>query len=164
MIEYIDAYIPYGNIKDLDINVPEEIIVHAMGEYILDDYGLPIHATTFLNEFKLSAHILVGSNGDVFRCRADNEFAWHARGHNVNTLGIEFLVQGEHTYGSFLDRIKTPYLQKEQYDNGAEVVREWLSIHNIKRIRKHSTVSPGRKVDPGHGFPFDAFLKKVGHV
>lgn len=153
----IPAYIPYGGA----VQNPDTIIIHSMGEYITDN-GQPQHAAAFLNEYKLSAHALVAPNGDVFMCRAPEEEAWHARGHNKNSLGIEFLVAGEHTYKSFIETIKSPYITDKQLKAGVELVTRWLNNYDITTITRHSDVSPGRKVDPGIGFPWDYFLSLLG--
>ena len=157
MADIINAHIPYGGGKQR----PTEIIVHCMAEYIDDHKSTPQHAAAFLNEYKLSAHALIAPNGDIYRCRFDEEQAWHARGHNKNTLGIEFLVEGEHDYGSFVDIIKRPYLTKLQMESGLLMVKDWLQLHDIKSIKRHSDISPGRKVDPGAGFPWKHFLEKL---
>lgn len=153
----IDSYIPHGGGF---INNPNRIIVHAMGENIGDGVSVK-HAVAFLNDIKLSAHILVSPNGDVYRCRADNEIAYHAKGHNTNTLGIEFLVQGSYNYSSFLNRIKTPYVTSLQIESGIEVIRNWIKLYNIKSIVRHSDVSPERKVDPDIGFPWEYLLNEI---
>ena len=137
------------------VNVPALIVVHAMGEYILDPD--PIHAPDFLEKLGLSAHVLVAPNGDIYSCRDTDEGAWHARGYNKNSLGIEFLVEGEHDYGSFLKAIKNPWVKHEQLESGVTVVRTWLADYDIEKVVRHSDISPGRKVDPGEGFPWPEF-------
>jgi len=160
-MKIIEAHIPHPS-KPYS-NKPTRIVVHAMGEYIQDD-SIPDrynHAVSFLNEYKLSAHMLIAPNGDVYRCRFDSERASHARGFNTDSLGVEFLVQGKHNYGTFIDIIKTPYLTPEQYESGLMVVKDWLQLHNIEHINRHSDLSPGRKVDPGLGFPWEEFNKSL---
>lgn len=140
-------------------NDPKLIVVHAMGEYILDPD--PIHAPDFLDKLGYSAHVLVSPNGDIFVCRETDEGAYHARGFNTNSLGIEFLVPGEHNYGSFLAAIKTDWLKHEQLESGATVVRTWMADYGITEVVRHSDISPGRKVDPGTGFPWRTFLDLI---
>lgn len=158
MKEATNSFIPHGG----GFQKPTEIVVHSMGEYIKDG-DRPQHAVAFLNEYGLSAHALIAPSGDVFVCRADNEGAWHARGHNKNSLGIEFLVAGEHDYRSFVDTIKSPYLTDLQLEAGVDVCKRWMRKHDIKTISRHSDISPGRKVDPGSGFPWDYFLTLLGN-
>ena len=140
-------------------NNPKMIVVHSMGEYIVDPK--PIHATDFLVKMGYSAHALVAPNGDVYICRDDDQGAYHARGYNTDSLGIEFLVEGNHNYGSFLKAIKDDYVTLDQWDAGMDVVKSWLSAYDIKKLVRHSDISPGRKVDPGEGFNWEWFLNLV---
>ncbi len=140
-------------------NTPNRIIIHAMGENIAD--GKIYSANKFLDKIGLSAHALVLPDGDVIRMRADTQGAYHARGYNLDSLGVEFLVQGIHTYGSFIEAIKTDYITSEQYDSGVELVNQMLYDNDIKHINRHSDVSPGRKSDPGPGFPWIKFKDDV---
>jgi len=140
---------------------PKRIIIHAMGEYI-GEPGWKHHAVQFLDGIKLSAHAIIAPDGENYRCRADTQGAYHALGHNTDTLGLEFLVQGVHTYASFLDSIRTPYLYPEQYEVGVEQVKTWIKHWGITEVLRHSDISPERKVDPGDGFPWAMFIKDVG--
>lgn len=140
-------------------NEPNRIVVHAMGENIRDDKVY--NAVEWLAKLELSAHALVTPSGDVIRCRNDDEGAWHAKSFNTNSLGIEFLVQGIHDYGSFIERIKTPWVTPAQYQAGLEQIKEWIYKFSIERIDRHSDVSPGRKVDPGAGFPWQQLLSEI---
>jgi len=146
------------------INRPKLIVVHCMGEFIIDPK--PIHAPDFLDGYKLSAHQLIAPDGDVYICRDDDERAWHARGYNTDSLGVEFLVEGEHTYATFLEAIKTPYVNTAQWEAGIEVVREWIEAYDIPiaQIVRHSDISPGRKVDPGSGFHWQDFLDRLPEI
>lgn len=134
-----------------------------MGEYIIDN-GKYLHARNSLLKDKLSAHALIAPNGDYYRCREDDKIAWHARGFNTNSLGVEFLVKGRHDYGSFIDIIKSDYITDKQLETGINVVANWMNLHDIKNIDRHSDVSPGRKVDPGEGFPWNHFIRSLEDV
>ena len=141
---------------------PNRIIIHAMGEFIDDGTGRVYSAVDWLKNLKLSVHSLVTPSGVDIRCRDDDQIAWHAKGYNANSLGMEFLVPGVHNYESFLTAIKTEYLTAEQYQAGVDQVREWMDQLSIGRIDRHSDVSPGRKQDPGEGFPWQQFLHDTG--
>jgi len=143
------------------VNKPRRIIVHSMAEFILDPN--PIHATDFLEKLGLSAHALVDPKGDIFLCRDDDQIAWHAKGYNRDTLGIEFLLKGHHDYGSFIEAIKSPWTTVSQWTAGVDAVRSWVAAYDIPRenVVRHSDLSPGRKVDPGAGFNWDEFLNTV---
>lgn len=142
-------------------NNPNMIVVHSMAEYILDPD--PIFAPDFLEKLGYSAHALILPNCDVMICRRPEQGAYHARGFNTDSLGIEFLVEGAHTYGTFLDAIKQPWLAHGQYEAGLGLIRHWQSLYNIKkdRIVRHSDISPGRKLDPGKGFPWKKLQYEV---
>ncbi len=144
-------------------NNPKMIVVHAMGELI--NNGKKIQpARDFLDEYELSAHVLAEPNGDLIVCRSEDQVAWHARGYNQNSLGIEILVPGEHNYGSFLKAIKkTNWATDEQMQSAAEQIAEWQHIYhiNIDKVVRHSDLSPDRKVDPGSGFNWVAFQKLI---
>jgi len=92
-------------------NAPQRIILHAMGEFI-DTDGRDYFAADFLKKLGLSAHMLITPSGVAIKCREYNQGAYHAKGYNTNTLGIEFLVPGLHTYESFLEAINSEYLSK----------------------------------------------------
>lgn len=146
-----------------EVNNPKIIVVHAMGEYIDDGHTVK-SARDFLDSYKLSAHILCEPNGDLIQCRADYQVAWHARGHNTNSLGIEVLVSGTHNYVTFLRAIKKKnWATDEQMISAAEQVREWMYLYhiNIDKVVRHSDLSPDRKVDPGTGFNWIKFKKML---
>lgn len=141
---------------------PNMIVVHAMAEQVADDSGDFIHAADFLDRQGLSAHALVAPDGTVIRCRDDAQGAYHARGFNAASLGIEVLVKGRHDYGSFAAAIAKPYLTPEQYEAVVAQCREWVRAYGITRVVRHSELSPGRKVDPGAGFPWFNLLIDIG--
>lgn len=136
---------------------PTRIIIHAMAEYVLMD-GVYVHAPSFLERQKLSVHAMAAPDGTIYRCRTDDEGAYHARDFNAGTLGIEVLVKGQHDYDSFARTIKNAYMTKEQYSAVVAQCREWIQAHDIADVSRHSDVSPGRKIDPGDGFPWKQFL------
>lgn len=141
-------------------NNPKLIVVHAMGEFIKDPE--PTHAVRFLQNYGLSAHALIASDGDVYICRDPSQGAYHARKFNTNSLGIEFLVAGEHDYASFVSTIAANgWVSPSQWNAGIEVVRGWMKDYTITEVVRHSDISPGRKVDPGAGFPWDKFRARI---
>lgn len=162
LMSIIDVHTEHGFSRQ----EPTSIIIHAMGEYISGS-NWENHAVQFLNKIGLSAHSLIApknTKGEVvnYRLRNDNEGAYHAKRFNKDSLGMEFLVAGQHDYASFLEAIKTDYLTEGQFQLGLSQVREWLNIWPITSIKRHSDVSPERKVDPGEGFPWQDFLNDIG--
>ena len=134
------------------VNNPKTVIIHGMSEYLFHK-GKYMHAEEFLRSMRLSAHFLVTPSGVGIRLRNDDQRASHALGHNTDTLGIEFLVPGLHTYASFLEDMKFNYVTSAAYDTGQEIIRNWMQIHPIERVTAHSVIDPKRKYDPGDGFP-----------
>ncbi len=172
----LTIYIPLP--KGSRHNAAELIVLHAMAEYIhvnqaVKDYYAtkrkPLelhrdyHAPEWLRAIRYSAHRLTCPNGDSIKCRDFAQGAFHASGFNTNSLGIEFLVPGVHTYESFLEALKTSYLTSAAFDSGIETVREWMKIRNIEKgeIKTHHELSPERKQDPGDGFPLIDFLNAL---
>lgn len=156
--------LPHGSNRP---QVPTRIVVHTMAEYIRHE-GRVSHAVNFLDRMGLSAHFFVTPKGDLIRCRKDDQVAWHAKSYNINSLGIEFLVECDPKFGmdyrELLEAMKTDYLTKDQFDSGVEKVNEWCNLHNIKHIDRHSTLSPKRKSDPGSGFPWQEFRAEINYI
>lgn len=147
---------PYGAASQQ----PKRIIIHSMGEYLnLGDRDAS--AADFLASIGLSAQYLVAPSGVVIQCRQDNQGAYHAKGFNTDSIGIEFLVPGVHTYATFLEAIKKPYLHDQQYAAGVNLVSHLINKHGIEDIKRHSDVDPDRKKDPGEGFPWVQFLRDI---
>jgi len=158
MIEQIINEPLYGGAP---LQTPTSIIVHAMAEYVIHN-GKKLHAVEFLKIIGLSAHALVTPSGVIIRCRRDDQGAWHAKGHNTNTLGIEFLVPRIHDYASFADAIEHEnYLTDAAYFAGVAQGKEWVRRHNIHAIERHSDVDPLRKIDPGAMFPWEAYKEAI---
>ncbi len=154
--------IEYPLAAGLKINFPKRIIVHSMGEYIKGADGVTRHAKEHLAFEKFSAHVLACNFGVLIRCRRDDQGAAHARGYNSNSLGIEALVPGVHDYESFLEAIKKDWVSAEQYESILAQCQEWCGIWPIESIDRHSDIDPGRKKDPGAGFPWEQLKKDLG--
>lgn len=151
-------YNPYG----ASHQKPESIIIHAMGEYVFTGNGNEfLHAPDFLLKESLSAHALVAPDGTIYRCRDDDQGAYHARGFNAGALGIEIMVQGRYDWVSLKREMETPYIKEEQYHALVEQCKEWIKLYGITDIKRHSDVSPGRKSDPGAGLDWDKFLNDL---
>lgn len=155
-MNFIYAPLPDGPSEQ----TPRRIIVHSMGE-LIDDGTDKLHAINFLKKLGLSAHILVAPNGDVIRCREDNQGAWHAKGFNTDSLGIEILVPGVHDYASFLEAIKTDWCTPEAFKSAVEMCRHWMDKYGRMSMDRHSDVDPERKYDPGSGFDWHEFQRRV---
>ncbi len=136
------------------VNKPLKIAVHSMGQFI-DDEARDYFAPNWLEHLGVSSHMMLAPDGIAIRCVPDDKVAWHAKGHNTGCLGIEFLVPGLHTYATFLETIKNPWLSDAQFSTGQQIIKRWMEKYSINKenIFYHSELSPGRKLDPGEGFP-----------
>ena len=141
--------------------LPDRIVVHAMAEYITHE-GREYHAVDYLRMLGLSAHSLITPSGVRIRCRRENQGAWHAKGYNTNSLGVEVLVPGVHDYESFLDFIQHDYMMPSQYEAVVDQALDWIGDYDILHIDRHSDIDPTRKKDPGDGFPWNRFLLDIG--
>ncbi len=145
-----------------DFNVPRLAVVHAMGEYI--KFQGKIYSAAEWLEFKgLSAHVLIHPNGDQTRIRKDTQCAHHAKGYNINSLGVEVLVPGDHNYASFVEALRSPWTSPEQIESLVWLSLGWRKEHSllIPDFQRHSDISPERKVDPGKGFPWGEYLAQL---
>ena len=146
--------------------VPERAVIHAMSEYIeCEKTGVLYHAVEFLEKIGLSAHLLHCPDGQIIETRPFDKVGWHAKGHNQDTVGIEFLLEGVNNLAGLTKRIEKPYLTHIQYRNGVDYIKEHVvNGLGILNFTRHSVVDPARKTDPGEGFPWTEFLGDIGLI
>lgn len=108
-------------------------------------------------EKKLSAHYLIGDDGEVVQLVPEDKRAWHAgvsywRGHtdvNSISIGIELDHPGHmHGYRPF---------SEAQFSSLVPLIARIVKRYDIPRanVVGHSDVAPSRKIDPGELFPWD---------
>jgi len=126
---------------------PRLIVVHYTGDDSLSG------ALSWLTSraSKVSAHLLVGTYGEVFQMVPFNLMAWHAgrsewegeSGVNGFSIGIENVGTGK----------KWP---KKQIDRLLEIMEALCKVYEIEAIVGHEDVATpeGRKHDPGPNFPW----------
>ena len=150
---------PHGSNRDQE---PDIIIIHAMGQYIRVKKGfysgkrfVPAgvhHAADFLELAGMSAHGLVEPNGDIIKCRFTSKGAYHAKNHNTNTIGIEFLVEGIYDYEEFKAKIQGgEWMTDKQYECGGQFIAflcNFWKISDSSKIKGHDQIDPERKIDP----------------
>lgn len=113
----------------------------------------------------VSAHYLVHEDGRIVQLVTEARRAWHAgaaswRGVtdiNSRSIGIEIVNLG-HEAG-------LPDFPQAQIAAVTALCKSALERHGIapERVLAHSDVAPGRKVDPGERFPWDALARhRVG--
>ena len=108
-------------------------------------------------EAQVSAHYIIGEEGEVTRLVPEEKRAWHAglsywRGHkdvNSASIGIELDHPGHGLgYREFA---------AAQIDALVPLLHRIVKTHDIPRanVVGHSDVAPARKTDPGELFPWD---------
>jgi AmpD protein len=152
-------------------HIPELLIIHAMAEYIKVEKSFKVgdkvfnkgtyHAHKWLQMLGLSAHFLQNPDGSFIKQRSTKEICWHAKGFNAGSIGIEILVAGVYTYEEFLKKIKTDWVTPDQYKELILMSQGIIDYFKIKKIKRHSDLSPGRKYDPGSGFKWDWFKQQL---
>ncbi|WP_266168533.1 N-acetylmuramoyl-L-alanine amidase [Dyella subtropica] len=100
----------------------------------------------------VSAHYLIGSNGDIYQLVADEQRAWHAgpgrwgtiTDVNSASIGIELDNDGKSPFAS------------AQIDSLLRLLTDLTDRLRIPRtqIIGHEDLAPSRKVDPGRLFPW----------
>tara|TARA_Y100000590_G_scaffold399585_1_gene482987 strand:+ start:291 stop:1013 length:723 start_codon:yes stop_codon:yes gene_type:complete len=111
---------------------------------------------------KVSAHFLIGRNGNIFRLVQDNKIAWHAgkscwgkyKNLNKNSIGIELVNKG-HKFGY-------QNFTNKQLLNLIWLCKKLIKKYKIKKknIIGHSDIAPLRKTDPGEKFPWQYLASK----
>ncbi len=108
-------------------------------------------------ESGVSAHYLIGKDGEVVHLVDEDKRAWHAgvaywRGHkdvNSASIGIELDHPG-HKFGY-------TEFPRVQIDALVPLLARMMKTHDIPRanVVGHSDVAPMRKIDPGEFFPWE---------
>ncbi|MCR4266061.1 N-acetylmuramoyl-L-alanine amidase [Nitratireductor sp. ZSWI3] len=141
---------------------PDALVLHYTGM----ETGEGAQAWLCNPESEVSCHYLVHEDGRVVQMVREADRAWHAgKGSwgglddvNSFSIGIE-IANGGH----FLGFPDYPAVQIEAVIAlAADICRR----HGIapERVLAHSDVAPGRKIDPGEKFPWDALAAAgVGH-
>lgn len=107
-------------------------------------------------ESAVSAHYTIDEDGAVYRHVDEDKRAWHAgrsywRGitdMNSHSVGIELVNPGHsHGYRDF---------PLAQIDALRELAQDIMARHAVppENVLGHSDIAPGRKIDPGHKFPW----------
>jgi len=90
---------------------------------------------------RVSAHYLIMEDGRIIQLLGEKDVAWHCRGYNKRSIGIEF--------AGFYDRP----LGDIQVKLGAELIKNILKKYGLGKgsIKTHSELDPKRRKDPGKG-------------
>jgi ABC-type dipeptide/oligopeptide/nickel transport system ATPase component len=106
---------------------------------------------------RISIHYIVGRDGEIVKMVDENEIAYHTRGFNDRSIGIELINKGN---------AKDPYSDK-QIKSLIALLRQILDRHqlNLDAIKGHYELDHGyivcngkkikAKQDPGANFPWE---------
>ena len=138
--------------KDIRIWKPQLIVIHATGGKLAGALSWMLNPDS-----KVSAHWLIGKNGELYQLVEEKDVAWHAgdsefdrvKGLNRLSIGIELENMNDGV---------DPY-SEEQLVVCSQVCKAAMKNWQIIKIVGHSEIAPGRKTDPGKLFPWDHFLK-----
>ena len=122
---------------------------------------------------KVSAHYCVDA-GTVIQCVREKDVAWHARGGNTHSIGVELAGFARQTADEWEDEYSTDVLDHASV-LVADVCRRrriparWLTADDLRTgrhgITGHAEVSTAYRKsdhwDPGPGFPVESFLDRV---
>ena len=121
------------------------IIVHS--SYCINSSN-PFDLFCVLSEYKrhgVAAHYLIDRDGKIHRLVNEADIAFHA-GHGRMPDGYHAI--NRRSLGIELINSETEGPTAAQYEALGRLVKNIKSRHNIRYIKGHSQVSPGRKTDP----------------
>jgi len=129
---------------------PTLIVIHYTDTSELKS---PLSWLTKKDDTEVSAHLIIDKNGEVYQLLPFNVRAYHAgvseydgRG-SVNgfSIGIENVGTGD-------------VWPDAQVEANRDVISALYDAYEIEDTVGHSSVSPGRKVDPGPNYPWDRVM------
>jgi N-acetylmuramoyl-L-alanine amidase len=109
------------------------------------------------NQQRISIHYIIGRTGEIVRMVPETRVAFHARGHNADSIGIELINNGDG-----LDPFSEPQLEAL-----IVLLRDLLARHQLdtRALKSHAELDDSelvcgdrrlkRKVDPGAAFPWE---------
>ncbi|ESZ59890.1 N-acetylmuramoyl-L-alanine amidase [Mesorhizobium sp. L103C131B0] len=142
---------------------PDMIVLHYTGMAT----GAAAEAWLCDPASEVSSHYLVHEDGRIIQMVRESDRAWHAgasswfgrRDINSCSVGIEIVNPGHLLgYSAF---------PKRQVEAVIGLCLGIIERHSItaQRVLAHSDIAPGRKIDPGEKFPWNAlFAAGVGHL
>lgn len=127
---------------------------------------------------KGSAHFVCDSK-EVICCVPEHRYAYHCRGYNYSSLGIEIVGRAAQTREEWLDEYSRPALFLAAQEAGRLGHLYGVPVHRfltdveirgkVAGLTTHRDVSralkiPGGHTDPGPNFPRDEFLEMLEFV
>jgi N-acetyl-anhydromuramyl-L-alanine amidase AmpD len=147
------------------------VVIHTMEIDERDDAAAACARWFASQSAQVSSHYCVDA-GTVIQCVREEDVAWHARGGNANSVGIELAGLARQSAEEWGDEYSRAVLQR-----AARLTAEVCARHGIplRRLRASDLVAGRRGVtghadvsaafrksdhwDPGPGFPWSRFLQ-----
>jgi N-acetyl-anhydromuramyl-L-alanine amidase AmpD/V8-like Glu-specific endopeptidase len=86
----------------------------------------------------VSAHYVVGQDGEVVQMVKHNDIAWHASSANGDSIGIEHVARSPHEWDKKLGRLDPGMMPTEQQYCSSAALVNWLCNHfNLPTDRTH---------------------------
>ena len=143
----------------------EAIVIHATAGSSSDG------AFSVMRDGRASFHWLTPDENEeahgshVWACAPERRAAWHVRNDcshpevcggarrlNHRSLGVE-IVNAQNEVDTF---------SEWQIQATADIVRyAWAKYPNLRHVVSHARLDPGRRSDPGSGFPWEEFKSRV---
>lgn len=147
-----EILLPHFNERRTPVDM---LVLHATA------HGSCEEAAACLDKLELSCHYILGLDGSLCRCVAEDKRAWHAgvafwQGNdtdlNSRSVGIEICSP---SLG------QTPFCEV-QIEKLIPFCRKLIRKYNLKpqNIVAHSDIAPERKPDPGKCFPWKRLAKE----
>lgn len=151
----------HGNTRQVPVR---QIVIHATGGPDCDpsrrfrggsQEGIVGHFQR--NRKRISIHYIIGRTGEVVRMVPETRVAFHVRGHNADSIGIELVNDGDG---------RDPF-SEPQLDALVALLRDLLARHQLDStaLKSHAELDDSelvcdgrrlkRKVDPGAAFPWE---------
>jgi len=125
---------------------------------------------------EVSAHYCVDAR-EIVRCVDEADIAWHARGGNASSIGVELAGHAGQSADEWADETSEAILERAAVLVGDVCRRHGIPVRRIRAsglvrgvsgITGHADVSAAfRRTDhwdPGPAFPWPAFLRRVRDV
>ncbi|TBR40657.1 MULTISPECIES: N-acetylmuramoyl-L-alanine amidase [Dyella] len=133
-----------------DIRRPVIIVLHFTDQHSVQESLDTLRSSN--SQGQVSAHYLIGANGDIFQLVDDDKRAWHAGSGRWGTI----TDLNSASIGIELDNDGHAPFAKAQIDSLLRLLGDLTTRLRIPRsqVIGHEDLAPGRKNDPGPLFPW----------
>jgi N-acetyl-anhydromuramyl-L-alanine amidase AmpD len=155
-LNIIDEKVNFG-FRKAENRTITAIIVHSTFN---NSGGEQYDINLIIKQFKgygVSAHYVIGRNGDIYRLTDEKNIAFHA-GKSALPNGITAV--NECSIGIEIMTSYTESPSPEQITSLVNLVNDIKSRYDVKYLLRHSDIAPGRKTDPWN-MDWEGFLEKI---